>query len=252
MTEPVRYALGLKPPRPGAVKMRFADYIKPALPAPPAEFGHEDLVPDWHMLGNDQFGCCLWSGAAHEHYLWTAEAGARSHITTADVLADYAACTGFVADDPSTDQGTDMQVGASYRRKTGIVDATGKRHQIGAYAQIEAGNVDELKQAWMLGAIGLGVQVGDNQQQQFSDGKPWDGPTGANAGGHYVPMIAYRGGMFWCVSWGRLTAVTEAFIRSNNDQTLCYFSPDFLIGGKSIDGFDQAALLDDLNELVKG
>ena len=49
------------------------------------------------------------------------------------VLKDYSAVTGFNPNDPNTDQGTDMQVAASYRRKTGVLDAAGKRHKVIAY-----------------------------------------------------------------------------------------------------------------------
>ena len=252
MTDLTPYKLGLKPPRPGAVAMKFKDYARYSLPTPPAEFGREMLVSPFHLLGNDKYGDCFWVGAASETYIWTAEAGARARITTVDVLSDYRS-TGFDPDKPETDCGTDMQQGASYRRKTGIRDAIGRRHTIGAYTQIQAGHVDELKQAtWLFGAVGLGVQVGDRQQEQFSRGVPWDGPTGPNAGGHYIVCCGYRNGRFKCVSWGKLIDVTEAFVTAHNDQTLCYLSADFLTGGKSLDGLDMPSLLDDLNQLTKG
>ena len=53
MGVPVAYRLGLKDPRPGAVKLRFASYLNlRQLPTPPDHFGHADLITNWGMLGN--------------------------------------------------------------------------------------------------------------------------------------------------------------------------------------------------------
>lgn len=247
----MQFKRGLLPPRPGAVKMKFGDYVKPSFPKRPDEFGHESLVSEWHMLSNDKFGSCAWAGAAHEVYLWTAMGSQRVHITSADVLSDYGACTGFNPADPSTDQGTDMQAAASYRRTVGTRDANGNRHKIGAYVSLKAGNLDEiLNAAWMFGAVGIGVTIGSNQDQQFEFGKPWDGAPGNNSGGHYIPVVAYRNGLVYVVTWGRLQAVTPAFIETYCDQAMAYLSTDMLRDGKSLDGFDLAALSDDLNLLT--
>ena len=127
--------LGKKPARPGAVKLKLAKYlVKPKLPTPPKVFGHEALIgPNWEMLGNDQYGDCVWAGAAHETMLWNKEAARAVTFNNQSVLKDYSAVTGFNPNDPNTDQGTDMQVAASYRRKTGVLDANGKRHKVIAY-----------------------------------------------------------------------------------------------------------------------
>ncbi|MCW2317272.1 hypothetical protein M2322_002831 [Rhodoblastus acidophilus] len=245
--ELMKFKTGLKAPRLGAHRFMFRSYAGPALPKRPAEFGHDKLVSDWHMLGNDRYGCCAWSGAAHEEYLWSAEAGQRVQITTQDVLADYAACTGFNPHDPNSDQGTDLDAAAEYRRKTGILDANGKRHKIVAYANIDPHDLEAvLTASWLFGAVGLGVTVGQNQETQFEQGKPWDGNPGADAGGHYVPLIAYHGGLFWVVTWGRLQAVTRGFLEHNFVQAMTYVSPDMMRSGKSLEGFNLAALLYDI------
>ena len=57
--------LGKVPARPDAVKLKFSSYINTnQLPTPPASFGHENLIQSWGMLGNDQYGDCVWAGAA--------------------------------------------------------------------------------------------------------------------------------------------------------------------------------------------
>ena len=61
---------------------------------------------------------CVWAGAAHETMLLAREAGNCVSFTDACVLGDYAAATDFNPDKAETDQGTDMQQAADYRRKT--------------------------------------------------------------------------------------------------------------------------------------
>jgi hypothetical protein len=240
------FKYGKKPARPESIKLKFSAYAK-ALPTPPVEFGHDAAVNPFHCLGNDRYGDCYFAGAAHEEYIYSALGSQRAHITTADVLDDYAAATGFNPADPATDQGTDMAQGAAYRRKIGIRDAKNIRHKVGAYASLRPGDIAEHKTAtWLFGAVGLGLTVGDNQQEQFAKGEPWDGPLGSNSGGHYVSILAFRGGLLWVVTWGKVQAITPAFFAAQNDESVVYFSEEMLRGGKSPEGFDVAALNDDL------
>jgi hypothetical protein len=71
------------------------------------------------MLGNDEFGDCVFAGAGHEHMVWS---GGKMNFTTDNVLSDYSAVTGFLRDDPATDQGTVMLDALNYRRHTGVMD----------------------------------------------------------------------------------------------------------------------------------
>lgn len=249
-----RYRYGLKPPRAGAVKMKLRDYVRSSAPvAFPKSLGHPNIVYPYHILGNDEVGNCLWAGAAHETYLWTAATGSRAHISTWDTFDDYRDCCGFEYGNEATDQGTDIQEGASYRRKTGIRDARDDRHKIGAYVEIEPGNISEMVFAvekFML--CGLGVTIGDNQQAQFEAGQPWDGDPGPNPGGHYIPLVGAVDGVPHIVTWGKLHPVTVSFLEKQCDQALAYLSTEMLIAGKSLDGFDLAQLQDDLTQLTKG
>ena len=243
---------GLTAPRPGAVKMEFRSYLsKASLPKRPVEFGHENLVRDFHMLGNDLYGNCAWAGAAHETYILTAMAGYRAHVLTANTLEDYGACTGFKVDDPTTDRGTDMQAAASYRRTIGIKDFCGKRHKIAAYADIPGGDLDAiLTAAWLFGVAPIGVMIGDEQEEQFRQGQPWSGDPGKYAGGHYVPVVARRHGLTFVVTWGKVHPVTDKFIVDSCNQALAVFSSEMLKNGASIDGFKAADLHADLLSLT--
>jgi hypothetical protein len=191
----INYKLGKTPAR-NTVALKFAMVFNAdVLPTPPKAFGHENLMADgnWHGLGNDSVSCCVFAGAAHEHMLWTMVGGQpRSRFTVKDVLSDYSAVTGYDPAKPDSDQGTDMQVAAAYRQKTGILDATGARHKIDAYAALRVGDLDELALAtWLFGACGCGFQIPSSAEAQFDAGEPWDIVAGdTTVGGHYVPCLS--------------------------------------------------------------
>lgn len=245
--------LGKKPAREGAVRLRLRDYVDLSrLPTPPAEFGHDRLVTKpLGMLGNDSWGDCVWAGAAHETMLWNREAGKDVTFTTACVLSDYSSVTGFNQSDPSTDNGTDIQAAAAYRQKTGVLDANGSRHKIGAYLSIEAGNVAEhLVACYVFSVVGVGIIVTQSAMGQFNNGQPWSPISGSPIeGGHYVPMVARRGGMCIFETWGTEQPATDAFISASNDESIVYLSPEMLSGGKSLEGFDLDHLKADMAEL---
>lgn len=244
--------LGKLPAREGAVSFRFAQYANAVkLPTPPRTFGHEAAVgPSWGMLGNDDYGCCVPAGAAHETMLWGHEGGKVPSFTPDNVLADYAAVTGFDPSKPDTDQGTDMSAFAAFRRKTGVVDATDQRHKIAAYLALEPGNLTELYQAaWLFGAVGIGIEFPGSAMAQFDAGKPWTVVRGASIeGGHYVPLVARRQ-YLEVVTWGKVQRVSTTFLGHYCDEALAYVSAEALTAGKSPEGFDYATLLADLAKL---
>lgn len=247
------YKLGKKPARTGAVKFRFAAYTDAAaLPMPPAAFGHETLISSWPMLGNDRYGDCVWAGAAHETMLLAKEAGKSVIFTDTNVLSDYAAATGFNANDPSTDQGTDLQEAASYRRKTGIIDATDCRHAIANYLALEPGDMKNLLLAAYMFIAGVGLQLPASALDQAARNQVWDVVPGSpNAGGHYVPLLGRRAdGLLVFVSWGNIQLATERFVQTYCDEAIAYLSEEDLTNRKSPDGFDYVTLAADLARLA--
>lgn len=243
------YRLGKLPARKDAVLLKFARYVKPAmLPTPPLIFGRYNLIGDFGILGNDSVGDCVLAGGCHEEMLWTSEGGSPAEFTAENALSDYSAITGYNPADPSTDRGTDMQMAASYRRKTGLVDKTGNRHKVLAYVALEAGNVDQLALAsWLFGACGIGILISNENMQEFEQGKPWSTTTGKIEGGHYVCVVGRRAnGNPLCVTWGKLQEMTPAFYEQANDESIAYLSGERLVDGKSLDGFDLETLKSDL------
>jgi hypothetical protein len=250
----MQYKLGKTPAR-HAIRLQFADVFDASkLPKPPAVFGHSGEVDAFHMLGNDKAGCCVWAGAAHEHMLWTSTWGRkRSRFLTKNVLSDYSAVTGFDPAKPDTDNGTDMKDAASYRRKTGIVDATGKRHTIDAYAALQVGNVDQAILAmYLMGAAGIGFQFPDQAMDQFDAHQPWTVPAKPKInGGHYVSGVGRNAaGNFLVVTWGRVQEMTPAFYERFCDEAVAYISLEILNDKNlSPEGFDANTLRKQLASL---
>ena len=153
--------LGLKPPQPDAIQLKFRDYYQAAaLPPVPTKIGNfADWPASWEVLGNTNWGDCFWAGSAHETMLLNADAGRSVAFTDQGVLSDYAAESGFAYTD-ATDQGTDLLDGCKYRQKTGIIDAAGVRHKIGPYTDLRVGDINELATAVdLFGCAGVAVNL---------------------------------------------------------------------------------------------
>ncbi len=245
------FKLGKKPARPGAVRLKLASYTNAAeLPPVPAIFGHDAVigVHDWGMFANDRYGDCVWAGAAHETMLLAREAGNIAAFTDADVLGDYAAATGFDPAKPETDQGTDVQQAAEFRRTTGIIDAHGNRHRIAAYLALEPGNLEHLYQAtYLFGVAGIGLQLPATAVAQSKEGQAWDVVAGAPIeGGHYVPLVGRQAAGLHVISWGTDQVMSETFLKRYCDEAIAYVSQECLVRQKSPEGFSYADLISDL------
>lgn len=251
----MQYRLGKRPARPDAIKFKFASFFdQKKLPTPPKVFGHESIGRPFGMLANDRFGCCVWSGAGHETMVWGHESGVTPVFSDASVLSDYAAVTGFKPSDPDTDQGTDMKDAASYRRKVGIRDAKGQRHKIDSYVALHPGDLSQIAVAtYLMGAVGIGLQLPDTAEQQFDEGRPWDVvPHSTILGGHYVPICGRNSkGNYLAITWGRLQAITPSFLARFMDEGVCYLSLEILSQKNlSPEGFDAVALRQSLAALA--
>ena len=246
---PPQYKLGKQAAEERDTDFKFADFAATIqLPTVPSRFGHGNAYSDWEMLGNDRYGDCVWAGAAHEHMLLNKVVHRRDVAFTDDsVLSDYAAVTGFDRNDPSTDNGTNVHDALSYRRKTGIVDANGSRHQIGAYVSLDPKNWQHLEQAaYIFGAVGIGFQFPDSAMTQFNNDEPWSPVRGAKVeGGHYVPVVGslHSNTEASAITWGKRQFFTVAFYEQYNDEAWVYITPEELRNdGTGLHGFDMEKL----------
>lgn len=237
-----------------AVKFKYSTYLDAAaLPKAPSAFTPlRMLVSNWGMFANDTVSDCVWAGSAHETITFNREIAVDVQFTDKTVLSDYSVVTGYNPANPATDQGTDLQAAASYRRKIGVLDASGKRHKIDSYIALEPGNVDQAVQAaFIFSAVGIGLQLPNSAINQFDGNQPWTPVKGArNLGGHYVPLLGRNSkGYLLVVSWGRLQAMSPEFLAAYMDEGLVYLSFEYIKNKLSPQGFDEVTLRADLTAI---
>ena len=237
--------LGKLPAAPRTTDFKFSEFAAEIrLPSVPSRFGHGNAYTDWHMLGNDRYGDCVWAGAAHEHMLLNKIVHDIDVPFDDDsVLSDYASATGFDPNDPNTDNGTDVHEALDYRRKTGVIDANGTRHLIGAYVSLDPKDWQHLEQAaFIFGAVGIGFEFPASAMDQFHAGEPWDYVPGSKVeGGHYVPVVGSldAADQASAITWGKRQVFTVAFYEQYNDESWAYITPEALRSdGTGLHGFD--------------
>ena len=62
-------------------------------------------------------------------------------------------------------------------------------------------------------------------------------------------LTDFRDGYLFVVTWGRIQRVSMDFFLANNDESLAYFSQEFLKAGVAPNGFDAVQLQADLNSI---
>jgi hypothetical protein len=218
------FKLGKAPAKKDARNLKFAAILK-APPKLPAEFDF-DLkhtgIP-LPMFANDDLGCCVISGRAHQTLRFEdLEQGTVITIIDDEVKEEYFAETG------GDDTGLVVLDSLKLWRKKGWTAA--QQHlNIQAFAQINQTNHSEVKKAIFLDiGVGLGLSLPKSAQAQIQAGKPWDVVSGPGSkpnswGGHYVlsPGYTKRGPV--CVTWGQKQQITWAFIDKYCDEAYAIF-----------------------------
>ncbi len=250
------YKFGKKPAQDDPRTLELARYATAELPTPTKIFGFGGLYTDWGMLANDEYGDCVFAGAAHETMLWNKlRGGIDVPMSDGAVLQDYSDVTGFNPKQPWTDQGTNMLDALKYRVQTGIRDANGDRHKIAAYAALEPGNFEQAVQAtYVFGSVGIGWLVPETIWDQFDNGEYFDvvDPDAAIIGGHYTPSAGSRNSVarLTIITWGRKVQMTKRFYEAHVDEAYVMLSEEQIrADGLGIHGLDLSQLRADLAAL---
>jgi hypothetical protein len=268
-----RYKLGKRPARPGAVKLAFETYVSTeALQEPPPVFGHDSLVNGgFPMLCNDLVGdCAAGAGAAHQIMLWTAEAGNQAPFNDKAALANYSAVTGYKpgpevrgfdasgnvipdynAPQNPTDQGTDVAAMLRYWNLTGLLDAAGNVHKIGAVVALEPGNWEQLRYAsYYFDGVAIGINLPVQWMDAFNKGQPWTRVCRPRyEGGHYIVEVAWRDNNCVVSTWGGEIELTQSGYAQCSDESYAIMSEEKLRNGVDLEGLDLAALTADMPKL---
>ncbi|MFL6255792.1 MAG: hypothetical protein ACJ74T_12335 [Pyrinomonadaceae bacterium] len=218
------YKLGKAPAKADVRNLKFASILK-AAPKVPNEFDfdltHKGIpLP---MFANDNLGCCVISGRAHQTLRFEdIEQGAVITITDQEIRDEYFKETG------GADDGLIVLDSLKEWRSDGWT-AAGQLLKIKAFAQLNPTNHSQIKQAIFLDVgIGLGIGLPLTAQAQFQAGKPWDfvgGPDSAfnSWGGHYVFVPGYTKVGPVCVTWGQKHQMTWAFVNKYCDEAYAIF-----------------------------
>ncbi len=213
MVDHASMKLGKKSPRHDPRTLQFATYVEPsALPAPPPSVDYSTAVKvPWGMMRNDTVGDCTCAAAGHLIMEWTANVGSEVTPGDPEVIAAYAAITGY---DPKTGAHDDGAVETdvlNYWRKTGIGG-----HKILAYTALEPSNRQHVKDAVdLFGGCYIGLALPTSAQTQTVWSVPPGGAVGPGApgswGGHAVPVVAYDSHGPTVITWGAPKRMTWSF-----------------------------------------
>jgi hypothetical protein len=162
------------------------------------------------MLGNDQYGDCVFAANGHTVEQQTALGqGKEVAVTTAQVLAEYSKVTGFNPADPNTDNGAEVQQGLSDLRTAGLAG-----HKITVFAEINVADMNTVKNAVAeFGVVDIGFDVPFSAMDQFNAGQPWDvvANDGGIDGGHCVIICGYDAKYVYVYTWNAVQKMTYAF-----------------------------------------
>ncbi|MBF6411024.1 hypothetical protein [Nocardia farcinica] len=234
--------VGKRPARINATQLRLATYLDvPAIAAViPDDFGDTLNLPRLDGV------CDVWAGFVVETLLWAHESGIEAEFTSESVAADRAA-----AHPNGGDGGIDLQEAASYRRRIGLADSSGRRHRAGAYLAVTQGDPDQLAAAaFVFGSVGVGLRLPEYAVDEHG---PWTVQQGLPplAGATYVPVVGRRDGNFLAVFRGRTQEITPGFYRRYCDEAIVFLSEEFMTAPTPPPGFDRAQLLIDLNAFTR-
>lgn len=237
---------GVLPNNPHKARLYFKMFAK-AGATPPATVDYSGFAPVG-MLGNDTAGDCVEAGSGHlvEQFTFYGQ-GSEYVVSTQQAIAMYSTITGYNPADPNTDQGTVLQDGLDYMRKTGIGG-----HKLAAFAQLDPTDMNEVKLAVAeFGSVIIGFAFPDSAMDQFNAGQPWDVVPGAQIeGGHCVTVVGYTSAYLLVVTWGQIVKMTPAFWnayvagRGMGGEAWAVISEDWWNAAKGVDpeGVDLATL----------
>lgn len=235
---------GVKPNDPSKARLYFRMFRKAGAVAPVSAMFTG--MPSIGMLGNDQYGDCVYAGDGHTTEEQTFYGQGTEYVcTTTEVLAAYAAQTGFNPVTGANDNGDTVQNGLDFLRKTGFGG-----HKIAAFAQIDPTNLADVKLAIAeFGVVAIGMAFPAFAMDQFNAGKPWDVQT-ANAsieGGHRVALVGYDATYLYVFTWNALQKMTPAFfakyVAANGGESWAEIGTDWINTASGLDpeGIDKYA-----------
>lgn len=209
-------------------------------------------APRWGMYGNDRVGCCTLAAQAHAFQAEAANAErSPPAVNASDVLAAYAAVSGWDPNRPETDQGAQMLDVLRWMRTSGIAG-----YKIGAFAAVDPQNRLEMQAAiGLCGSAYVGVDLPLAAQEQTV----WDvAPPGAHDatyergswGGHAVSLVGYDRLHVTLITWGAVKIATVEWLMAYASEAYATVSDLWLrVDGVTPSGLDTTQLRRDLDAI---
>jgi hypothetical protein len=238
--------------------LKLKNYLKAALPVAPPTYDYTakaaPILSD--IMGNDRYGDCVFACGYHLVGVETANAGNPFHAKLTQVEADYTATTGFNPNDPSTDNGANIQDVLNYWSSHGFANGT----KILGYLAVDATNVAEVMSCiYLFENLVLGMSLPDAWISPFPSGNgfTWDragSPDQSN--GHCVGAFGYGQKGVTIATWGLLGTLTypalaEYAVSSGSGELWVVITPDQLAKGqqKAPNGVAWANLILDFDSI---
>lgn len=168
--------------------------------------------------------------------------------TDDQVVAFYSATSGYVPGNDATDNGADEAIVCQRLVSTGFLG-----HKADAVGRVDPQNFSHISWCIQLnGCCRVGLNLPGYAEDQFDAGQPWDVSAGGDQSteGHDVPLVDYRGGLFYCVSWGKKVPVTPGFLYKYCEEAWAELFFDWIAAqGAAPSGLDLGALAAKMKEL---
>lgn len=220
--------------RPQTLRLEaFVDLVK-TVPKPSVDWYTKARESITRMYLNDRYGCCVFSGKAHNLGVWSANdpdsAEGKTVLCTDQEISDqYFAYTGGRDDGAVIFQVLDYMVSKGFL-------ASGKRYKLSGYVSADWRS-KELTQVGidLFGGGCIGVML----PQAWSSDAVWDVTNTRIVGGHDVSPVGYGANVLGTTadgvvvsSWGRLYLITwRAWTSTNWLDELFFCVPEFLWTG---------------------
>lgn len=242
------YKLGKLPAQADPRRVMLAAYSAAALPPPPETSDRTYGLTDWGELMNCQLGCCAYSAAGHHAMAWQLGATKKTTIVKDQTIIDaYAAGTGY---DPVTGRGDNGTVLLNMLEQWREGRITG--NQIIASAAIDCRDPVHIKEAvHFYGGVLAGIQMPQSAMEQSEANVTWSIPWfSPMVGGHAIAILSYTSKFVWCITWGKIQAMTWEFLMKYLDEGYAVINPLWMDAeGMSVSGLHLDALVADLAAL---
>lgn len=203
------------------------------LPSVPDSVDWTKPFTNWGMLGNDQYGNCVWAGSDHAVMDLNLAAGRPAPIMSLKAcLQNYTNVAGFHEGPPaSNDNGTVMIDAMKYWMNKGLIlNDNNVLDHLGGFIPANPLNNHELKLLLdQFGGALVGVNLPESADDEFDRGVPWSDTTGTPTGGHCIWLRPFYNSQYiQAVTWGGTTLITWDWWNTYKDEVYGLVSTNWI------------------------